>query len=153
MEENKTESTESKGKANKIEKAVLIYILVISVINLFVASYIEINKVLAIDSCFKGMAGCAVVDASAFSDIAGLPLSIIGILAFLVIAILALAQIKKPSEKRKKLLGLLILLAAIFSLYLIFLQAFIIKAFCRYCLFVDLLTLSMFFASLILFLL
>jgi len=133
-------------KERKNERKVMIYIFIVSIISLLIASYIEFNKAFSVDSCFKEMGGCAIVDASAFSDFGGLPVSIIGILGFLLLTLVSFIQIKKPNEKRGKIIFLLVAAMSIFSLYLIFAQFFIINAVCRYCLIVDFLTLSMFAA-------
>ncbi|MEM1534989.1 MAG: vitamin K epoxide reductase family protein [Candidatus Pacearchaeota archaeon] len=129
-------------EAKKRKKIVLAYILIVSIISLVISAYIEINKLKPADSCFVS-GGCAIVDASAFSDIAGMPLSILGILAFLILALLSAAQIKNPSNTKDKAIFFLLVAMSLFSLYLIFLQFFVIKAVCRYCFIIDLLTLSM----------
>ena len=121
----------------------MLYIFIISILCFFVASYIELNKHFAIDSCFTGVSGCAIVDRSSFSDFAGLPVSILGILGFLALALLSFIQYKNPSKKRKKIIFTLITIMSLFALYLIFAQLFLIKAICKYCLIVDFLTLTM----------
>ncbi|MEM2707958.1 MAG: vitamin K epoxide reductase family protein [Candidatus Pacearchaeota archaeon] len=129
----------------KRKKIMLTYIFIISIINLFISSYIEINKIKPKDSCFIS-GSCTIVDVSSFSDIAGIHLSIIGIFAFLILALLSATQIKNPSNLKNKVIFLLLIIISIFSLYLLFLQFFVIKAICKYCLVVDLLSISMLIA-------
>jgi len=144
MEKQTEAETKKTEKIKTTERIVLIYIFVISIVNLLIASYIELNKAFTVDPCFREMAGCAIVDASAFSDIAGLPLTIIGIFAFFMIALLSFSQIKNPTTKKKRIMFFILLAATLFSVYLILAQVFIIKAICKYCLVIDLLTISMF---------
>lgn len=121
----------------------MLYIFIVSLICFGISGYIELNKHFAIDSCFKAVSGCAIVDRSSFSDFAGLPVSILGILSFLILSILSFLQFKKPNQKRKKLITGLITLISLFAIYLIIAQVFFINAFCKYCLIVDFLILSM----------
>ncbi len=132
----------------KLRKGILYYIIIVSLINFLISFYIEINRNFRFDSCFKGMAGCAIVDASSFSSIVGLPLTIIGMLCFIFLILLGSLQIKKENKTIKNITFLILLFMAIFSLYLLYLQFFVIKEICRYCLIVDVLTLSMFVAFL-----
>jgi len=132
----------------KFGKGILYYVCIVSIINLLISLYIEINKAYRFDSCFREMAGCAIVDASSFSSIAGMPLTIIGMLCFIFLALLSFLQIKKNNKITKNALFFILLFMAIFSLYLLYLQFFVIKEMCRYCLIVDFLTLSMFFVYL-----
>lgn len=127
---------------------ILYYVTAISIINFLISFYIELNRVFRFDSCFKGMAACAVVDASSFSSFVGLPLTILGMLCFIFLALLGILQTKKKTNLIKNITLLLLFFMALFSLYLLYLQFFVIKEVCRYCLIVDFLTLSMFFVYL-----
>lgn len=150
MKEKKAKKSEA--KESKMRKAILFYILVVSIISLFIAVYIELNKTYRFDPCFQEMVGCAIVTASSFSQIVGIPLSIIGIIAYIILIFLCLIHIKKNDETSKKVLFVFLLAMFLFSLYLIYAQVFVIHSICKYCLVVDLLTISMFFTYLSIFL-
>lgn len=131
------------------ERKIMLYIIIISFLCFVIASYIEINKYFAIDSCFTSISGCAIVDRSSFSDFAGLAISVIGIVGFLTLSLLSFIQYKNPNKTRKKIIFTLIVIMSLFALYLIFAQLFLIKAICKYCLVVDFLTLTMLVAILL----
>jgi len=77
--------------------------------------------------------GCEVVLTSKFSTIFGIPIALFGAGFYLsVLALLGIwLQIKKSSIL--SLLTILTLLGLMVGIFLVFLQAFILNAFCQYC--------------------
>lgn len=93
---------------------------------------------------------CGIVNKSAYSEIFGIPLALLGILTFLAIFALSIsiARGRVPSRSAKgraRAILLILALSAIFSLYLIYVQAVLLLSFCTLCLFLD----ALIFASLI----
>jgi uncharacterized membrane protein/glutaredoxin len=89
-------------------------------------------------------ADCSVVLDSAYASVFGIPLSLLGLLAYLAVAVLAIAPFLVSAQAQKKLhnqvqdwtwLGMLLAGSAmvVFSGYLMFLLAAVIKAPCPYC--------------------
>ena len=77
--------------------------------------------------------GCETVLSSAYSEIAGIPLALFGALAYFTV--FSLATLAACGDERMwKFLRVIVALMALFSLWLIYLQAFVIGAFCQFCL-------------------
>lgn len=77
--------------------------------------------------------GCETVLSSYYSEIAGIPLALFGVLAYFTV--FSLATLTAFGDDRMwKILSLVVALMALFSLWLIYLQAFVIGAFCQFCL-------------------
>lgn len=84
--------------------------------------------------CVLGFTGCDTVDKSPYSVFLGIPLSAYGMVFYLIIGFLSILYI----DTRKALIAKMILpvasLGFVLSVYFIYLQAFVIKAFCIFCL-------------------
>lgn len=78
--------------------------------------------------------GCDVVRSSPYSSFLGISLPILGITFYLIVAILSIARSQKISSKTLLKLQLLISVAGVgFGIYLTSLEAFVIKAYCFWC--------------------
>ena len=90
--------------------------------------------------CFVG--SCEVVLTSAYSTIAGIPVSIFGVVYYLLILILLFAYINSSPDattgrKNEKAYSLAIKITPVgflASLYFFIIQAFVLHHFCQYCL-------------------
>lgn len=80
------------------------------------------------------LTGCDKVLTSQYSVIVGVPMALLGTIYYLVILALAAALFQNRSKKIFNLLMLVISCGFLFSLWLVFLQIFVLKAFCTYCL-------------------
>jgi uncharacterized membrane protein len=77
--------------------------------------------------------GCSEVLSSPYATVGGYPLAFFGALAyFTAFSLATLAAF--GSERAGKLLAVLVALMFAMSLWLLYLQAFVLKAFCQYCL-------------------
>jgi uncharacterized membrane protein len=81
-----------------------------------------------------GGGGCETVQKSSYAELAGLPVALLGLGAFIVM----LALVAWDSELARTLAAALALAALGFSVYLVSLQAFVIDAWCVWCLVNDL---------------
>jgi uncharacterized membrane protein len=81
-----------------------------------------------------GGGGCETVQKSSYAELAGLPVALLGLGAFIVM----LALVAWDSELARTLAAALALAAPGFSVYLVSLQAFVIDAWCVWCLVNDL---------------
>lgn len=81
--------------------------------------------------------GCEIVLRSQFAEIASIPVSLLGVLFY--VAMLILAGLYLQTKKQNILLLLFIFsgLSLLFSAYFVYLQAFVLLAFCQYCLFAE----------------
>jgi uncharacterized membrane protein len=107
-------------------------------------------------SCPGGAEGCDKVLNSPWGSVFGQPLSLFGLLAYGAVLVMALLPLVLKGEARTRVNGLswwgLFLLSAgmaIFSLVLVGVMAFQIKAFCTFCLMSALISVALFVLSLI----
>lgn len=78
--------------------------------------------------------GCDIVRASPYSQILGISLPILGIIFYLMMVILSIARSQKLTSKVLLNLKLFISVVGVgFGIYLTFLEAFVIKAYCFWC--------------------
>lgn len=78
--------------------------------------------------------GCDLVTTSRYSTILGTPISLFGLIFYVIIFVTSLMVLER---QKYRLLPMMIILSAgalAFSGYLIYLQAFVLHAFCLYCL-------------------
>lgn len=88
--------------------------------------------------------GCDVVAASPYSTIGPLPVALLGLLFYLSVFFVTLAYFTSRNAKFLKLVFLISLPAVLFTVYLVFLQIFVIKAICIYCMFSAAVSVSIF---------
>ena len=81
--------------------------------------------------------GCEVVQHSKYSETLGIKNSHFGVLIFAILSIITFKQIKLPTKKKKQFLKLGLIIGSIIAIYFIYLQQFILKAYCKYCMVVD----------------
>lgn len=109
--------------------------LALTVLGLFVSIYMTIYKLTSNDSMCLGSGDCSVVNASAYSEINGVPVAVLGVVGYL--AILGTLIFEKRAaflQKNGTLLGFgLALTGFIFTLWLIYVEIALIRAFCPFC--------------------
>jgi uncharacterized membrane protein len=81
-----------------------------------------------------GGGGCETVQSSDYATLAGVPVALLGLLAYA--AVLVLVAIDTPTARQ--VVAVIALSAAGFAAYLVLLQAFVIDAWCVWCLVNDL---------------
>ncbi|MEK6844735.1 MAG: vitamin K epoxide reductase family protein [Nanoarchaeota archaeon] len=81
--------------------------------------------------------GCNAVQNSKYSYLFGISNSIYGTFIFLILSMITFSQIQKPIKNKQLLINSAVILGFIVAIYFIFIQIFIIKAFCKYCLVID----------------
>jgi uncharacterized membrane protein len=78
--------------------------------------------------------GCETVQESSYAELAGIPVALLGLLAF--VAVLALTAWDTPLART--ITAAIALVAAAFAVYLVVLQLFVIDAVCTWCMINDL---------------
>lgn len=79
--------------------------------------------------CVGGGGGCEAVQTSRYSEILGLPVAALGLIAYAVLLLSAVS-----SGERAVFLGLFVaLVGVLFSAYLTYLELFVIGAVCQWC--------------------
>ena len=116
-------------KKNKL----ILYSAIVAFLGFLDATFLTIEHFKnTIPPCTTG--GCEVVLTSEYSVIFGIPLALLGSLFYLSVIILCVLILTNFKEIFLKLFYLLAGWGLIFSLFLLALQAFVIHAFCQYCL-------------------
>ena len=86
----------------------------------------------------KTGAGCELVNNSQYGSFLGIKNSVYGIIIFSLMIILTLFHMNNPTKHSRFLIHWGIILGAIISLYFLYLQFFVIRIFCEFCIVVDL---------------
>ena len=114
---------------------ITIALVALAIIGLLVSVYMTIYKITSNDSMCIGSKDCSVVNASRYSEIYGIPVAVIGLLGYAVILTVLLLE-RNPGffkQNGTMLLFGLSLTGFLFTLYLIFLEIALIKAYCPFC--------------------
>jgi uncharacterized membrane protein len=106
---------------------------VVAVVGLIDSVYLTIHHLTAETvPCGQGF-DCGAVLSSQYAEIAGIPLAAFGVAAyFIAFSLATLAAF--GNRKMWFLFGVQVTLMAMASAYFVYLQAFVIKAYCQYCL-------------------
>jgi uncharacterized membrane protein len=110
--------------------------IALTIIGLLVSIYMSIYKFTNNESMCIGSSGCSEVNASRYSEINGIPVAVLGVVGYA--AILALLFIEQRpgfiQENGSLLFFGISLIGFLFTLYLIYLEIALIKAYCPFCL-------------------
>lgn len=96
--------------------------------------------------------GCEVVNTSPYSEFLGMPVAAIGLLGYLAILVVALVAVQPrwlPDRRPDLLLGLLSGVAVAFSLYLTYVELFVLRALCQWCMVSQVLIIAIFVLALV----
>ena len=106
---------------------------IVSLIGLADAIYLTVEHVTGQSVRCTIIAGCSEVLSSRYAVVAGLPLAAVGAAAYF--SVFSLATLAAFGYRvAGTLMTAVVLLMFLFSLWLIYLQAFVIHAFCQFCL-------------------
>jgi uncharacterized membrane protein len=108
----------------------------LSLAGLFISAYLYLYKTGMIGTLACGTGGCETVQLSPWSRVAGIEVSLIGVVGYAVLTALSLAALQPGLSSRRWPVRLLTLLAGIgvaFTVYLTYLELFVIHAICRWC--------------------
>lgn len=112
------------------ERALRIAVAATSLFGLAVAGYLSIEEWSGeLPNCPVGGGGCATVALSDYSDLAGIPVPYIGLGGYLLILASSLVR----GDPGRLAGAFLALVGFGFSLYLTYLELFVINAICQYC--------------------
>lgn len=109
-------------------------VALIALLGLADATYLTIEHITGQSVRCTIVAGCSEVLSSKYATVGGMPLAMIGATAYFTV--FALATLAAFGYRfAGALLNLMVPAMALVSLWLIYLQAFVIRSFCQYCLF------------------
>ncbi len=111
-------------------------VAVTSLIGIFVALYLLSHSLGITGSLLCGVGDCATVQASEYAKIAGIPVSAIGVVGYVALLVLALLGLQPAFVGSRAVSGLLVAGATfgfLASGYFTYLEAFVIHAWCQWC--------------------
>jgi uncharacterized membrane protein len=109
--------------------------IVVSVIGIGISIYMTIFKLTSNDAMCLGNGGCSVVNASRYSEINGIPVAVFGLAGYFAImaALLLEPRLKFFKENGNLLAFGMSLTGVLFTAYLTYLEIYVIKAICPFC--------------------
>ena len=129
MNLNLSSTTLSPNKAKVIATAFLI----VSFIGFLDSSYLTVQHYRGEPPSCAIFTGCETVASSKYAVVGPIPLALLGLLYYLAIFILTVAYFDTKKERLLLLAALLTIAGFLASLYFVYLQLFVIKAICLYC--------------------
>ena len=118
-----------------MEKRLSQFAIVLTIIGLLVSIYMTIYKITSNDSMCIGSGDCKTVNASRYAEVYGVPVAVLGVLGYsAILAVLLLEPRVEFLEENGTLAFFgLSLVGFLFTLYLIFVEVALIKAYCPFC--------------------
>lgn len=109
--------------------------IALAILGLAVSIYMTIYKITANDNMCLGSGDCSVVNASRYADVNGIPVAVIGVIGY--IAILAILWLERRNEFFETNGSMIFfgvsLIGFFFTLWLIYVEAALLKAYCPFC--------------------
>jgi uncharacterized membrane protein len=124
----------------------------LSLTGLFISAYLYLYKIGKIGTLACGTGGCETVQQSSWSRIAGIEVSLIGLVGYAGLLAVSLTALRPSLEARRWPTTLLATLAGIgvaFTAYLTYLELFVIQAICRWCVGSAAIIIAIFIVSLV----
>lgn len=134
-----TEISSSVSPSPRLPFTLSLFAAVVALIGLGDAIYLSIHHLTGEQVPCSVVAGCEMVLTSSYATLAGVPLAVFGAAAYFVAFSLAILA-AFGNRRAWFFFGLQTALMSLFTLWLLYLQAFVIKAFCQFCLLSALVT-------------
>jgi len=111
---------------------IILALFIAALISSIILSVKPVSEICDIDS------GCEIVYYSIYNSFLGIQNSYYGVVIFILLIMLTLSYLINPTQNKKSMINLSILVGSIIALYFLYIQGFILKTYCQYCLMVDL---------------
>lgn len=111
-------------------------IAAVALIGVLISVYLTLHKFGYIGSLVCGTGSCEAVQASKWSSFMGIPVPVLGLAGYLALLIIALVGMQPAWLDSKAVSAMLLMLATIgfgFSVYLSYLEQFVLHMWCRWC--------------------
>jgi uncharacterized membrane protein len=109
---------------------------VLSLVGVFVSAYLYLYKIGRIGTLACGSGGCETVQTSVWSRFAGVEVALIGVLGYALLFSVSLVGLQPALARQRWPARVLAALAGggvLFTIYLTYLELFVIHAICRWC--------------------
>src|SRR5262245_1031500 len=108
----------------------------LSLLGLFVSAYLYLYKIGRIGTLACGTGACETVQASVWSRFAGVDVALIGMIGYAALLVVSLASLQPAIATRRwpaTTLAVLAGLGVAFTIYLTYIELFVLHAICRWC--------------------
>ena len=125
-------------------------IAALALIGIFVAAYLTLYKIGAIGSLSCTIGSCTTVQSSKYATFLGFPVAAWGLAFYITVFIVTLAGLQDRFADSTHISQFLVVSSGIgtaFSLWLTYLEAFVIKAWCQWCVVSAIIVCCIFIAS------
>jgi len=119
-------------KIKKFKYEILLVLVIISLLSSLILSFAP-----AQEFCDVNEEGCGVVHTSSYNYTFGIKNSYYGVFIFLFLSLLIYSQIKKPDNIKRNIIHLAIIFGTIVATAFLYIQQFVLNAYCEYCVIVD----------------
>jgi uncharacterized membrane protein len=118
-----------------MEKRLSQIAIALSIIGLLVSIYMTIYKITSNDSMCVGSGDCKTVNASRYAEVYGIPVAVLGMLGYSAILAVLLLEPRVDFLQENGTLAFfgLSLVGFLFTLYLIFVEVSLLRAYCPFC--------------------
>lgn len=123
----------SEMPSKQLSKKIIWALIIIALIGFIDASYLTITHFTGADVNCSITGGCDAVLSSKYAVIFGIPMSALGLLYYTGIFLLSLTYLELHNKLILKVLTFLTASGFLFSLWLVYLQLFVIEEICQYC--------------------
>ena len=125
---------------------------VLSLVGFFVALYLSLWKVGLMGRMVCGVGSCEVVQTSQYAYLLGMPVAFFGVGGYLALLIVSVAGLQPRFASERGVTKLLVTLGGLgtaFALYLTYVEAFVLRAWCQWCVVSALLIVGVLVASVV----
>lgn len=108
----------------------------LAVIGTGVAGYLSYSKASGVETvCVQGLSNCSLVQNSVYAAIAGFPVAYLGLIGYLAILAALLLENRIPLLAQRGNLPVfgMTVIGFLFSVYFTFIEAFVLHAWCQWC--------------------
>ncbi len=124
----------------------------LSLAGLLISGYLYLYKIGRIGSLACVAGGCETVQLSSWSRFAGLEVSLIGVIGYAALVLLSLASLQTGTYNRRwpsRAIAAAAGIGVVFTVYLTYLELFVIHAVCRWCVVSAVIIVAIFVAMLL----
>ena len=130
-------------------KKYALFLLVVGAVGFIDASFLAVEYLLGKVPPCTLVQGCDVVTRSQYATIFGIPISVLGALYYLCFVIAAVWYLDKKNTQPLMVMAKLSVFGFLFSMYLVGLQLFVLKAICVYCMYSATTSTALFIGSMV----
>jgi uncharacterized membrane protein len=112
-------------------------VAVLALVGIAIATYLWLHAIGVVGALKCGTGGCEIVQASSYARLLGIPVAFYGVVGYAVLFGISIAGAQPAMVSRAWPTRLLLVISGagfLFTLYLTSLEAFVIHAWCRWCL-------------------